>query len=77
MLDGTANSTQHLIKSNIRSILKMTNVNYTKMSNQELLDIIDLELSRLHSPNKSTFRFRCYELYSELVKRTSFLDNEV
>lgn len=55
----------------------MTNVNYTEMSNQELLDIIDLELSRLHSPNKSTFRFRCYELYSELVKRTSFLDNEV
>ena len=55
----------------------MTNENYTTMSNQELLDIIDLELSRLHSPNKSTFRFRCYELYSELVKRTSFLDNEV
>ena len=70
------NSTQHLITSN-KGVLIMTNTNYTNMSSQELVDIIELELSRFHRPNKSTLRYRCPELYSELIKRTSFLDNEV
>ena len=54
----------------------MTNDNYTKLTNQELL----IEIQNFNVTSKqlgNIIRHQCPKLWDEIIKRTQFLDNEL
>ena len=52
----------------------MTNCNYTQMTNQELVEYID-GINKTKQQLIPYIKNHQFELYSEILKRTEFLDN--